>query len=176
MSVAGSQSNNVLEECGLSVEGTQQQCDNQHGIKCGVWKNTSMECGSNSAVNESMKNVSGVQSGGAMKKVNSSSKPPKLKSKEGSRPPSNSTKRLREYFSSMSSTTDSGRTKGRGENLTPTKRKLIENKQVYSLLQAYTHRVQEAESIESESKCSPAKRPKLVHRGQTPQQPAAKTM
>ena len=62
---------------------------------------------------------------------------------------------------------------GRGENLTPVKRKLIIDKQVPNLVKTLNYRVQESASGESEQLCSPAKRPKLDYRGQTPQQPAA---
>jgi hypothetical protein len=134
---------------------------------------------------DSMKSVSGVQPEGIIdKKVNTSSKPstqrlkrsvnPNLSSKPISNSNSYSTQRLREYFTALSS---SGRNVGRGENsnsnLTPVKRKLLNDKQVPNLVKVYNCHVHESESRESEQMGSPAKRRKLDIRGQTTQQPAA---
>ena len=128
----------------------------------------------------SMKSMSGVQPEGRNKKVNTSSKSPSLRLKENSKPSSKtssfsstySTQRLREYFTALSS---SGRNVGRGENsnITPIKRKLLIEKQVPNLVEAYSNRVHEIASSESEQMGSPAKRPKVDFRGQTPLQPTA---
>ena len=128
-----------------------------------------------------IESVSGVQPEGKIeKKVNISSKPPIQRLKKSLNPSSkptsssisnsHSTQRLREYFTALSS---SGGNVGRGVNLTPVKRKLLIDKQVPNLVKAYNCHVHETESSESEQMCSPAKRPKLDIRGQTPQQPAA---
>ena len=57
---------------------------------------------------------------------------PSLKSRLNSKPSSISTTRLREYFNNISAINNSGGTVGRGKsiNVTPTKRKLIDNQQV----------------------------------------------
>jgi hypothetical protein len=142
---------------------------------------------------ESMKNVksvsmSGVQPEGSIEKnMNTSSKPScqrlrgsglpdnKANSSSSSNSKLSSTQRLRSYFTTLSST---GRNVGRGDNaksnsnLTPIKRKLLENKQVPNLVKVINCRVHEGESGESLQTGSPAKRRRLVSRGQTTQQPA----
>ena len=54
-----------------------------------------------------------------------------------------------------------------------TVRHILNDKQVPNLVQTFNIRVHETASSESEQMGSPAKRPKLDIRGQTPQQPAA---
>ena len=188
VSVAGSQSNIVCkEECVSESVSTgyakqvsmscrdDMQVDMGRGDDVGHGKSVQVGVGrgESSAKHESgvisvknpynnfVKHTKGVLS---VKNEHVASKP-SLKSRSSSKPSSVSTKRLRDYFNNISAINSSRGTVGRGKNLnvTPTKRKLLENKQVALLVPVFdSEHISDISPVESESSVeSPAKRPKL---------------
>ena len=170
--------NNVKTACKYANEERDQSSMENVSGNLSVSKVEAYLCNEDSM--ENVMSMSGVQPEGSIRKKMNTSNEPSYQRLRGSIHPnlsSNSssnlcsTQRLREYFTTLSS---SGRNVGRGEKSTPIKRKLLDSKQVPNLVKVFDYRVHDLESGESVQTGSPAKRRRLVSRGQTTQQPAAK--